>query len=168
MGKYIRGLVNEELALGTLAATTIITAPFDDAVNERALISSIVASYSITDLSPGTGIGPIMVGVAHSDYTAAEIEAFLENATTWEETDQIGQEISKRKVRIVGILGQGGSASSTDVASLNDGKPIKTKLNWILTVGQTLQLWAYNLGSAAVATTDPLVSCVGHANIFPR
>ncbi len=166
MGRYIRGQVNETLALGTLAGTTLISTPFDSVVTERALVTSVVASYTMQEFTSAAGDGPIMVGLAHSDYTDAEIEAFLENVATWEETDQIGQEIARRKVRIIGTFGVPDSNSSN--SRLNDGKPVKTKLNWILTVGQTLRLWCYNLGSSALAGTDPQVTAVGHANLFPK
>jgi len=168
MGRYIRGLVNETLALGTLASETLVSVIFDDTISERALLSSIVATYTQKALTPAAGVGPIMVGIAHSDYSDAEIENFVENTGTWKEADLVAQEVGNRKVRIVGVFGDGGSASATDSFSLNDGKPIKTKLNWILTQGQSLRLWSYNLGSAAVATTDPQITAVGHVNIFPK
>ncbi len=166
MGRYIRGQVNEKLALGTLGPLTLISAIFDNTVTERALLSSIVVSYNLSEYTVAAGDGPVMVGVAHSDYTDAEIEAFLENVATWAEADKIGQEISKRLVRIIGTFEQGDS--SVESASLNDGKPIKTKLNWILNAGQSLRIWGYNLGSSALATTDPQITAVGHANLWPR
>ncbi len=166
MGRYIRGQVNETLALSTLAATTLISDIFDNTVSERTRISSIVAAYTMQEFTTGAGDGPIMVGVAHSDYTDAEIEAHLENVATWAEADKIGQEIADRLVRIVGVFGVPDSNSSN--TRLNDGKLIKTKLNWILTQGQSLRLWAYNLGASALAGTSPLVTCVGHVNLFPQ
>ncbi len=164
--RYLKGSVDENLPLGTLAARTLVVATFDEGVNERTLISSIVASYSLSDVTPGDNIGPVMVGVAHSDYTAAEIEAVIENTGSWNEGTLVENEIAKRKVRIIGTFPQSPSAGATVV--LNNGLPIKTKLNWILTQGQTLDLWAYNLGSAAFATTDPDVHCQGHANLWPQ
>lgn len=164
MGRYVRGRINETLALSTLAGETLISDIFDDVVNERSRISSIEIALAIQEYTKGAGIGPVMVGVAHSDYTDAEIEAVVENTSTWEEQDQIGQEIARRKVRILGIF------ETPDVASestrLNDGRKLKVKLNWILDSGAGLRLWAYNLGSAAFATTSPLVTAVGHANLW--
>ncbi len=49
---------------------------------------------------------------------------------------------------------------------LNDGKPIKTKLNWILQEGQTLAFVGYNMGSVQVQTTTPDVRILGHANLW--
>ncbi len=168
MGRYIRGEVDEELALGTLAAKDVISAAFDSAVIERTFISSLVAIWSVTAVTPSTTAGPIMVGVAHSDYSAAEIEEWIENTGSWTEADQIGQEIGRRKIRKVGIFRFQGAAGITSVAVLNEGRAIKTKLGWILTTGQNIQAWAYNLGTGAFATTDPAVDIQGHVNLWPR
>ncbi len=169
MGRYIRGNVDESLTIAALASRDVASIDFDETVNERTLVSSLVASYSLDDLTEGAGIGPIMVGVAHNDYTTAEVEEFIENTQSWNEGDMIGQEVGKRKIRVIGIFRTAASiATGLGTATLNEGKPIKTKLNWILNQGQTLRLWAYNLGTAPVATTTPEVSCQGHANLFPK
>ncbi len=164
MGRYLRGNVDEELALTTLAGKTLVGSPFDESVAERALLTSIVATYALDDFTLGTDIGPFVVGIAHGDYTDVEIEAFIENTGSWVEGDLVSQEVAKRKIRIVGTFSQE-ITNATDV--LNDGKPIKTKLNWILNIGDTLRLWVYNFGSNAVATTVPNVHIHGHVNIFP-
>ncbi len=167
MGKYLRGNIDENLSVGTLTAGTLISAVFDETVNERTLVSSIVASWTLSNMTPGEGIGPLVVGVAHSDYTDAEIEAYIENTGSWNEGSLVeSREVGKRLVRRVGQFPIPPDASGGVV--LNDGKPIKTKLNWIMTQGQTLRYWAYNQGTAAFATTDPDVRLQGHANLWPR
>ncbi len=167
MGRYIRGGVDENLGLGTLAASALVSADFDETVRERTLISSLVASWSLSNWTPIASVGPIVVGVAHSDYTDAEIEAYIENLESWDEGDKIGQEIGRRKIRRVGQFAVT-AVGDVGVMVLNDGKPIKTKLNWILNAGQTLSYWAYNQGTAAVATTNPDVRLQGHVNLFPK
>ncbi len=164
MGRYIRGNVNEVLALTTLASLTAILAAFDDTVEERTLISSLVASWAIEGFAQATGDGPVMAGIAHSDYSVAEVEAWIENAQGWQEGDQVAREVGQRKVRVIGTFNNDGSAA---MMHLNDGKKIKTKLNWILNAGQTLSVWAYNLGSGAL-TTGGVVHVNGHANLWPR
>ncbi len=52
--------------------------------------------------------------------------------------------------------------------TFNDGKAIKTKLNWIMTNGQGLNYWCYNLGTSVFATIDSNVNIRGHANLWPR
>ncbi len=164
MGRYIRGGVNETLSLGTLAATTLVGVDFDESVNERTLVSSLVATYALSDVVAAANRGPILVGVAHSDYTDAEIEEVMELSDSWDEGNKTQQERAKRLVRKIGTFPDTLEAEDTHV--LNDGEPIKTKLNWILNQGQTLRLWAYNTGTAALAAGA--VRLEGHANLFPK
>ncbi len=166
MGRYIRGGVDETLTLSTLAAKTAISDGFDEVVNERTLVSSLVATYALAAFTKSTGDGPILVGVAHGDYTTAEIEEFVEMTDSWDEGNLVEQEIAKRKIRRIGIFDN--PVDEAAVSVLNDGKPIKTKLNWILLQGQTLKVWAYNMGTSALATTSPLVLLEGHVNLFPK
>ncbi len=166
MGRYMKGTVNEVLDLGTLAGLTAIGAIFDETVIERTKVSSIVATYSLSGFTPVDSVGPITVGISHSDYTQTEIEEWIENTGSWNAGDLIQQETANRKIRRIGTFDAPASAALDTV--LNDGKPIKTKLNWILNTGQTLRVWAYNTGSAAVQTTDPQVIIDGHVNLFPQ
>ncbi len=167
MGRYIRGSIDEDLQLGTLASKTVASGLWDETVNERTLISSIVCSWSLDGITSPQG--PIMFGVAHGDYTAAEIEQVIENTGSWNEGDKVNQEISKRQVRMIGILEQGGGGSGViEDYGFNVGKPMKTKLNWILNQGQTIRMWAYNLSGSALSATDPAMRANGHANLWPR
>ncbi len=163
--RYLRGNADELLALGTLASRTLVSVAFDETVAERAFVTSLIATWSMENFTDNAGDGPILVGVAHSDYTSAEVEEWIENAISWREGNMIGQEVGRRKVKIVGTFFATGPSAS--VEALNSGRPMKTKLNWILSAGQTLQVWAYNLGTSALATTDPQIHVQGHVNIFP-
>ncbi len=164
MKAYLKGNVNEQLALGTLAAKTLISAVFDEVAEEKTLVSSILAMWSLEGFTVAVGDGPILVGVAHSDYTDSEIEAVIEATGSWAPGDKIQQEIAKRLVRKIGIFTE--KDISLGSTTLNDGKAIKTKLNWSITTGKTLRVWAYNMGTSALATTDPTVTCEGHANLW--
>ncbi len=169
MGRYIRGNVDETFALGTLGAKTAILKAITDTVNERTLVSSVVFNWAMRGLTQASGDGPIMVGIAHGDYVLSEIEAWIEQSTGWDETNLVGREIAQRKIRRIGIFtDQAGVNDPQATRTLNDGAPVKTKLNWILTQGQTLSLWAYNMGGSALATTDPDILVQGHANLFPK
>ncbi len=166
MGKYIRGDMDEQLSLGTLAAKTAVKGNFDQTVNERTFVSSVVATWALSEFTKSSGDGPILVGLAHSDYSAAEIEAVIENAGSWNEGDLVAQEVGARKIRRIGIFATPDDEAQTVV--LNDGRPIKSKLGWTLLQGQTLAQWAYNLGTSALATTAPTLNTQGHANLWPR
>ncbi len=165
MGRYLKGAIDEGLTIGALATKDVVAAAFDETVNERTRVSSIVATYVLADLTPSVDDGPIFVGVAHGDYSATEIEEFLEATGSWNEGDLVEQEIAKRKIRRIGIFDE----PTVDVKAvrLNDGVPIRTKLNWILNQGQGLQLWAYNLGAGGI-TTGATVHVAGHANLWPQ
>ncbi len=165
--KYIRGAVDEQTEFATLGARTVASEAFDDTVNERTLVSSIVATYSINSLTQLADTGPFLVGVAHSDYTTTEITEFLQNSGSWNEGDLVNQEIGKRKIRVIGTIATDGDAA--DSYNLEEGAKIKSKLNWILLQGQTLDLWIMNQGSVAVdATTAPNVHAQGHCNLWPQ
>ncbi len=166
MGRYLRGSVDETLTLGTLAGKDAIAQAFGDTVNERTYVSSIVARYSLAAFTKSTADGPILCGIAHSDYTAAEIEEWIENSDSWDEGNLVQQEIATRKIRQVGVFDN--PIDEASVSVLNDGKPITTKLGFILNQGQTLQVWGYNMGTGALGTTSPLVLVFGHANLWPR
>lgn len=163
--RYIRGGIEEDLALGTLATKSLVAQAVSDVVTEKTWISSIKATWSLGDFTFAAGDGPILVGISHSDYTAAEIEAWVEQTTSWDEGDLVSQEVAKRKIRQVGTFSSGTIGLVGDQI-LNDGKPITTKCGWMLTTGNNIDIWAYNQGSSALGT-GANVSVAGHANLWP-
>ncbi len=164
MRSYIKGNIDELLALSTLAAATLIGGNFDNDVNERTLVTSIVSTWSMQNFTPQVADGPIVFGVAHSDYTDAEVEEVLQLTSSWQAGAMIEQEKGARKVKIIGTFETPEDATKT--ARFNDGRPMKTKLNWVLDSGQTLKQWCYNQGTDALGTTSPTVRMQGHANLF--
>ncbi len=165
MGRYLRGNIDINLSVSTLAGATGLLAA-TQVTDEKTLVSSVKCIYSLADVTPIVNNGPLQVGVAHSDYSLTEIEAWIEQTSSWTQGDKVAREISSRFIRSIGTWDVGEAASQAVV--LNDGKPITTKLNWVLTTGQGLNFWVYNEGSAAYATTNPNAHIVGHANLWPR
>ncbi len=166
--KYLKGMIDTAFGLGTLSASTLIGANAPDSVTEKAWLSSVKAIWTMDDFTPTADRGPIVVGVAHSDYTDAEIEAWVENLGSWEQGDKVQQEIARRYIRRVGAFASPHGGSALDIAVLNDGRPIHTKCGWQLSTGQTVRLWAYNAGSGDLATTAPNIHVQGHANLWPN
>ncbi len=164
--KYLKGDINHRLVATGLAARTLVGTVLVETVNERTWLSSVKAAWSIESITAVEGAGPMMCGLAHSDYSDAEIEEFLENTGSWNEGDLVNQEIAKRKIRRVGVFDT--PQAVEDAVVLNDGRPITTKCGWILLQGQTIRLWVYNMGQSAFATTDPELLVQGHANLWPR
>lgn len=165
MGRYIKGNLDEDVPLGTLNTKTLVSTTTDEAVEERTLVSSIVATYMLNNLTAPQG--PLLFGVAHGAYTDAQIEQVIENTGSWAEGDLLNQEIAKRKVRIIGSFVARSLAGTVDVR-FNDGKPVKTKLNWILNSDARLRFWVYNVSATALTTTVPNMLVSGHANLWPR
>ncbi len=158
-GRTLFGRIDDGNALGTLATKVVIAAGFGDAVGARTFALSMKATWTMVGITPGEG--PIAVGVAHSDYSAAEIEEWIENNGGWDEGDLIGQEQAKRKIRQVGVFN---GVAADEV--LNDGKPIRTGLKFYLQSGDNLQQWAYNLSSSTL-TTGAQVEVLGTIVLKP-
>ncbi len=163
--KYIRGPILIDLNLATLAAVTLLGVNVTDSVQEKAWLSSVVLRWDLEGMLASADSGPVLCGIAHSDYSDAEIEAWVEQATGWAEGDLVSREIGSRKIRQVGTF-LVPSATAGNIQVLNDGKPVRTKCGWMLMTGQTVRVWAYNLGQAAL-TGSPALHSVGHANIWP-
>ncbi len=163
MRGYLKGNVDEELSLGTLATKTLVADTWDESPEETTLISSIVLTWSLDNITDGQG--PIIFGVAHSDYSDSEIEAVIENLASWDQGSKVEQEIAKRLVRQIGQF-TSSTASAVDDVTFNEGRPMKTKLNWRLNTGDTLKMWAYNISASNLSTTVPVMRANGHANLW--
>ncbi len=163
---YLRGAINHKLALTTLGSKVVVGSSVADTLTNKAWLSSVKATWTLANLTESPTVGPILVGVSHSDYSDSEIEAWIENTSSWETKDKVGQEIARRKIRRVGVF----RSPNVDLgaAVLNEGRLITTKCNWMLEIGQTVKVWAYNTGASAVATTVPDLRVEGHANLWPK
>jgi len=163
--KYLRGAIDLDQLLGTLGAESLATKIVEDTVVEKAWCSSVEVRCSMKNYTTSATRGPILIGVAHSDYTAAEIEEWVENLGSWDAGDLRSQEIARRKIRQIGVFISPATAALSAV--LNDGLPVHVKCGWMLQTAQSVRFWAYNNGSSALATTDPTVHYDGHANLWP-
>ncbi len=167
MSGYVKGLIDQKLELTTLAGETLVSMTLDEVMTESGRVASVDCVYTLTDMTTALDDGPILFGVAHSDYSDAEIEEVVEVANSWDRGDKIAQERAKRLVRQIGVLTSGVEAGIFGQGpQFNDGNPVKTKLNWGLTTGDTLKFWCYNMGTSAIASTIPNFNVNGHANLF--
>ncbi len=157
--RYVAGSINTSNVLGTLASADLISVAAGDTVAERTYMTSIRCSWSIRGLTAGEG--PIFFGVAHSDYTDAEIEEFLENAGSWSEGDLVQKEVGGRKIRRIGSF----SGNDTEEAYA-DGRQVLTKCGWILNTGQNVKFYAFNKFGSAL-TTGAVIIGNGKANLWP-
>ncbi len=150
--------VTAEQPLATLGSdTALATAMVVVAISSyRAM--SLVATWALVNFTAGEG--PITVGLAYGDYTVAEIKEAFEASGSVDFGDKIAQERANRQIRVVGTLG--GQANS----ELNDGKPIKTKLNWLIPVGETINIYAFNESTGAL-TTGSRMTVTGNLWVKP-
>jgi len=144
--------------IGALAALDVVSNPVTvTSLNPYRLIS-VHASYSLSDQGSTIDDG-YEFGLAHSDYTAAEVEECLEASASIDIGDKVAQEKSNRLVRSIGIITAGGPITAGGL-NFNDGRKVRTKLNWKIGIGQTLNLWVRN-GSGVVYTTGAKLLMAG-------
>jgi len=136
---------SENLGLTTLADETIVAQAFDSTVDDTTFVLSIEATWALSGHTAGEG--PITVGVAHSDYSAAEILEWFNAGGSWDRGDKIANEQRRRKCRQVGTFP---GLASEEV--LNEGKALKTPLKFNLSPGDTLQQWAMNQSGGSLTT----------------
>ncbi len=149
----LRGVkVTPQFALGTLATQIVLTAPLvgtSDAQYRLVTASAVWALRSFT-----AGEGAVTVGYAHNDYTITEIKEYLESATSISPGNKVLQEQANRWIRVVGTF----KSEANNI--LNDGLPVKTRLNWAIQIGSAVNVFAYNENSSSL-TTGSVVECIG-------
>ncbi len=154
-GGVIALRVDHQLAV--LAPTTgqITATILADTVVNRLWLISVTWVLAFRDNTPADG--PLYVGVAHSDYTAAQILEWYNAQGNWDRSDKIAEEQARRKIRRIGIFPGGG----TDEV-LNNGNEFKTYLGMMLEEGDTLEMFIINEGGAT-RTTGGVVEFHGTA-----
>ncbi len=160
---YRKVQIQSTIGLTTLVshkpeAATILTNLLD-----KVKVSSLYLNFVWDDMT-GTGgnqneDGPLLIGVAHGDYTLDEIEEFIEAVTSIDFGDKIAAERSRRLMRTLGTL------SAMQISFPGHGGLKKIKLNWTLGEASTLLVWAYNLGGSDL-TTGSQLEISGYANVW--
>ncbi len=141
--------------LTSLALSTLL----DQIVVKGTTLTASDRSYRLLSMRTTWGMrggtageGPILVGYAHSDYTVTEIKEAVEAEGAMVTNDKIAQEQANRLVRVVGTF-----PGITEDEVLNDGRPIRTKLNWAIPLGGNVDVFAYNRSGATLTTGKVLV-----------
>ncbi len=139
-------------SLGTLAALTVITGQLTGNADGAYRIISGSLTWGVQGMTAGDG--PITVGYAHNDYTVTEIKEAIESASSISIGNKVENERSQRLVRRIGQL-------TAEEPTLNDGRPLKTRLNWAIPIGTNVALFAYNDDAGAPLTTGAVVHTNG-------
>ncbi len=153
------------LALGALAAFDVIEGDMIGASDSKYRLVSLDYNAAWNEIQSGID-GNCLFGVAHGDYTAAEIEECIEATASIVQGNKIANEQANRLVRVLGtISGVGAGGGSTDADSIfNDGEKMRAKLNWQIPIGITVVMWALNQ-SGAVWTTGSSLAMTGTAHV---
>ncbi len=134
--------VTAELGLSTLGDNTVLTQSILGALGEEMFFISADLTWTLAEATAGEG--PIKVGVAHGDLTAAEINEALD-ASPLDRDDIIANERRRRPVRTVGMF-----RSTTATEVLNDGRKIRTTIKMKVGIGHDLNFWARNQSGATL------------------
>ncbi len=138
-------------AIGALAAADVVSFAMHPAGVGTMRVMSIKLNWAVINLA-AIADGSFEFGVAHSDYSAAEIEESLEASGAIDVGDKVAQEQSNRLVRTIGTINSAGEATVNGEISFLGGRPVKTRLNWLLSIGDTLHAWVRN-SSGVIYTT---------------
>jgi len=144
------------ITLGALANQIVVTGALTGSADGAYRIISVSGVWSLKNAFAGEG--PVTVGFAHSDYSVTEIKEALESGASISIGLKVEQERTRRLVRVVGQFA--GPTIDAQDQTLNDGKPIKTRLNWFIPIGKAVNLFAYN-DSGAVLQTNGIVDFTG-------
>ncbi len=160
---YRKVQIDEQLGLTTLATKLALVAVIVAGATDKIRISSVKLNCVWDDMT-GTGgtaneDGPLLIGVAHGDYTVTEVKEFIEASSSVDFDDKIAAERSRRLIRVIGTL------SAMQISDPANGGLRKIKLNWVLGEASTLNIFAFNTGGSAL-TTGSQLSVSGHANVW--
>ncbi len=134
-----------QIALATTANQVVVTSGLTGTSANPYRCKSVKVTWNLKNLTPGQG--PILFGYAHSDYSVGEIKECLEVGTSIDRGDKVALEQANRLVRLVGSFD--GLLSEE---KFNEGRPMKTKLNWAIGIGDEVSMFIYNDSGGAFTT----------------
>ncbi len=141
----VRIPVSQDVSLGTLAPNTVTGTAITGASNTEAMWV-VAATLSWTIINHTAGEGPLRFGLNHSDLSAAEIRECLD-ASPLGRGDIIANERARRPVRMAGSF-----PGLLSTESVNDGVPIKTKINLLIQHDKSLNFWIENRDGSNLTT----------------
>ncbi len=151
--------IASNVTIGALAAFDVVKGAITPATTSDYRLVSVNLAYQIVDLGAAIDDGQEF-GLAHSDYSATEIEECLEAAASFDVGDKLNQEKANRLVRSIGFMTGDPTADSS--LYYKEGQKVKTRLNWKMALGDTLDVWIRN-GSDTIYTTGATVAVIGEA-----
>ncbi len=151
--------VQNKIAAGALDTLKVAIGDLTDVATDPYRLVTLKASYSWVDVAAIIDDG-FDFGVAHGDYTAAEIEECLDFQSSIDRGDKIALEKSNRLVRQIGSIRSPANPSATGSMVFADGRQVKTRLNWYMATGDKLKGWIRN-SSGVIWTTGSSLNAAG-------
>ncbi len=148
--------IAHEGAIGALASLDVVVNNMHSVTTETLRVVSVDSSYAWSGKAAIDDAAEF--GLAHSDYSAAEIEECLEANGSIDLGNKTAQEQANRLVRSLGTITGPAVSGASGGASFNDGRKLKTRLNWLLSTGDTINLWVRNGSGAVYSTGSSLVA----------
>ncbi len=150
--------VSTFLSVGAIGNGIVEQAALTAVLQNEYRVTSVDVVWAMRDHTAAEG--PITVGFSHPDYTDTEVLECL-TASVLSPSHKVQQEQESRLVRVVGTF-----PGILAEESLNDGKPIKTKLNWLVADGDVAcNIFALN-SSGATLTDGSDIVVTGQINGF--
>ncbi len=135
------------MALSTLADNSVLKTAIQAAFTRRFRVAYLKGTWIIRG---GTSTeGPLVVGLAHSDYTIAEIQEATD-VSVISSSEKIANERRRRLVRKVGAFKM--FESNEQLQGDRGSEKVFTRLNWPIEEDFSLDLWAQNRSGATLTT----------------
>ena len=129
-------------SIGALAAADATSVAVMNSTTEPLRFMSVNASFVWSGKAEIDDA--LTFGFAHSDYSSAEVEECLEAGAAINTGDKIAEEQSNRLVRTIGTIAGVSAAAAGSGAAFNNGNPVKVRLNWLMGIGDTLNIFIRN------------------------
>ena len=133
--------IDANIGLTTLTSGSVKSGAMHTNFDEDFFVLSAKLEWTYADGTSGEV--PIHVGLAHGDYSDAEIEEHLEVELLGPGT-KIEQERQRRLVRRVGHFNDPASVFQT----MHHGLPVSTPCKFVVQNGKAMKLWGHNKSGA--------------------
>ncbi len=142
-----------------LTTGDVVSTNITNAATDPYRLVSVHLAYAWSDIGQAID-DSLEFGLCHSDYSAAEVEECLEAGEAIDIGDKIAQEKVNRLVRVIGVIANASGVTGSG-AQFNDGKPVRTKLNWKMATGDRLNVFVRN-GSQVTYLTGSVLNAFGN------
>jgi len=156
--------VESGLAVGALTTGDVTIGALTQSSLNKYRVTSVDLTYAISDLAALIDDN-FQFGIAYGDYTSAEVEECLESASSIDIGNKIEREQANRLVRHIGSI-SGNQVTVGAGLTFNDGRSMRTKLNWLIGIGDVLNLWVRN-GSGVTYTGGSILKAQGVMWVTP-